>query len=63
MYVGFVAFLIGLSILSGNILALLCPLFFFFVLDWTFIPYEEEKMENAFAREYVEYKQRVRRWL
>jgi len=63
MYVGFVAFLIGLSILSGNVLALLCPLFFFFVLHWMFIPYEEEKMENTFAREYVEYKERVRRWL
>ena len=63
MYVGFVAFLIGFSILSGNILALLCPVFFFCVLNWMFVPYEEEKMENTFGGEYLEYKQKVRRWL
>ncbi len=63
MYVGFVLFLIGCSILSGNILALLGPLIFFVVLDRMFVPYEEEKMENTFGKEYLDYKQRVRRWL
>jgi protein-S-isoprenylcysteine O-methyltransferase Ste14 len=63
MYVGFVLFLVGCSILSGNILSLLCPLLFFLVLDRMFVPFEEEKMENTFGKEYLEYKQSVRRWL
>jgi protein-S-isoprenylcysteine O-methyltransferase Ste14 len=63
MYVGFVMFLMGCSILSGNILSFLSPLFFFAVLNWMFIPYEEEKMENTFGEKYREYKKRVRRWL
>jgi protein-S-isoprenylcysteine O-methyltransferase Ste14 len=62
MYVGFVIFLTGCSILSGNILSFLCPAFFFGVLNWMFIPYEEEKMEIAFGEKYLEYKKRVRRW-
>ena len=63
MYVGFVVFLIGCSILSGNILSALCPLILFLILDRMFIPYEEEKMEATFGEEYLEYKRRVRRWL
>lgn len=60
---GFVSFLIGCSLLSGNILSLLCPPAFFLVLDRMFIPYEEEKMENTFGEKYLAYKKRVRRWL
>lgn len=63
MYAGFVAFQIGLAILSGNVLALLCPVALFCVLNWMFIPYEEEKMEGSFGRQYLDYKQKVRRWL
>jgi protein-S-isoprenylcysteine O-methyltransferase Ste14 len=63
MYVGFVVFLIGCSVLSGNILSVLSPLCFFVVLDRMFIPYEEEKMESTFGKEYLEYRRKVRRWL
>jgi protein-S-isoprenylcysteine O-methyltransferase Ste14 len=35
----------------------------FVILDRMFIPYEEEKMQHTFGGEYLEYKQRVRRWL
>jgi protein-S-isoprenylcysteine O-methyltransferase Ste14 len=63
MYVGFVTFLIGLSVLSGNIFAFLSPVLMFCVLNWMFIPYEEEKMENTFGTEFLEYEQKVRRWL
>ena len=63
MYVGFVVFLLGCSVLSGNILSVSCPLIFFVVLDRMFIPYEEEKMECTFGKEYLEYKRKVRRWL
>jgi protein-S-isoprenylcysteine O-methyltransferase Ste14 len=63
MYVGFVILQAGLSILSGNILALLWPVLFFLVIARMFIPYEEEKMEKSFGRDYLQYKQKVRRWL
>ena len=63
MYVGFVSFLTGCSIVSGNVLSLLCPLFLFIILNWMFIPFEEEKMESAFGEKYLEYKKKVRRWL
>lgn len=62
MYVGFVVFLIGCSVLSGNMLSVLCPMCFFVILDRMFIPYEEEKMERTFGKDYLEYKQIVRRW-
>lgn len=62
MYLGFVALLIGLAVLCGNVLALLSPLFLFCLLNWMFIPYEEEKMENTFGKDYLNYKQKVRRW-
>jgi protein-S-isoprenylcysteine O-methyltransferase Ste14 len=42
---------------------LLCAVLFFAVVRWIFIPFEEEKMENSFGKEYLEYKQRVPRWL
>jgi protein-S-isoprenylcysteine O-methyltransferase Ste14 len=63
MYVGFVALLMDCSILSGNLLSFLSPLFLFVILNWMFIPYEEEKMENTFGGKYLDYKKRVRRWL
>jgi protein-S-isoprenylcysteine O-methyltransferase Ste14 len=63
MYVGFVVFLFGCSVLSGNILSVLSPLCFFVVLDRMFIPNEEEKMERTFGKEYLEYRRKVRRWL
>ncbi len=63
MYVGFVVFLFGCSVLSGNVLSVLSPLCFFAVLDRMFIPYEEEKMERTFGKEYLEYRRKVRRWL
>ncbi len=63
MYVGFGVFLIGCSVLSGSILSVLSPLCFFVVLDRMFIPYEEEKMESTFGKEYLEYRRKVRRWL
>ena len=63
MYLGFIALLAGLSLWSGNILTLFCPVFMFVVLDRMFIPYEEEKMVSSFGEMYLNYRQSVRRWL
>ena len=41
----------------------LAPVTFLLIIDRTFIPYEEKKMEDLFGQTYLEYKHRVRRWL
>lgn len=63
MYLGFVIFLIGFSLFVGNILSLVCPIFFFIIMNWMFIPYEEEKMRNELGSKYLKYEKTVRRWL
>ena len=63
MYLGGVIFLIGASFLFGNILSFISPAFFFIVINYMFIPFEEEKMESIFDEKYLDYKKRVRRWI
>lgn len=63
MYLGAVIFLLGLSILFGNLISFICPILFFIIINWMFIPYEEEKMEKEMGREYIEYKKTAGRWL
>ena len=63
MYVGFVLFLFGLALLSGNVIALVLPLLFFIIVNAMFIPFEEEKLGKTFGNAYIVYKQSVRRWL
>lgn len=63
MYLGFVLMLLGTAFLMGTPPMFLAPLTFFLILNSTFIPYEEAKMERLFEEEYSAYKKRVRRWL
>ncbi|MCK4532496.1 hypothetical protein KAU39_01815, partial [bacterium] len=53
----------GIKIFSGGILFIfLIPVAFFIAMNIIFIPYEEKAMEETFGREYLNYKNRVRRW-
>jgi protein-S-isoprenylcysteine O-methyltransferase Ste14 len=63
MYLAAVVFLIGLSVLSGNILSLISPVIFFMSINYKVIPYEERKSEKEFGGEYIEYKNNVNRWI
>ena len=63
MYVGITTALLGLAIFFGSIVMLLAPIAFFIVIDRMVIPREEETMERLFAEQYVDYKNRVRRWI
>jgi len=63
MYLGAVIFLIGLSIFLGNLISFFIPVVFFLVINYMFIPYEEEKGEKEFGKKYLDYKKRVNRWL
>jgi protein-S-isoprenylcysteine O-methyltransferase Ste14 len=63
IYLGMLIFLLGLSAVFGNVVAPVSVLFLFCVIDFMFIPYEEEKMEIELGQPYLDYKSRVRRWL
>ena len=63
MYLGITTALLGLAIFFGSIVMLLAPIAFFIVIDRMVIPREEETMERLFGQQYVDYKNRVRRWI
>jgi protein-S-isoprenylcysteine O-methyltransferase Ste14 len=63
MYFGITTALIGLAIFFGSIVMLLAPIAFFVVIDRMVIPREEETMERLFGQQYIDYKNRVRRWV
>jgi protein-S-isoprenylcysteine O-methyltransferase Ste14 len=62
MYVGLTTALLGFAIFFGSIVMLTAPVAFFVAIDRIVIPREEETMERLFGQQYVEYKDRVRRW-
>lgn len=63
MYLGFVMLLLGVSVVLGSLSSFVGPLFMFITLEKKFIPLEEKQMEKYFGKKYLEYKNRVRRWL
>ena len=63
MYLGTTTALLGLATFFSSIVMLLAPIAFFIVIDRMVIPREEETMERLFGEQYVDYKNRVRRWV
>ncbi|KPJ55111.1 hypothetical protein AMJ47_01135 [Parcubacteria bacterium DG_72] len=63
MYFGAFVFLLGVSILVGNIVSFASPAIFFLVINYMFIPYEEEKGEIEFGKEYIKYKEETKKWI
>ena len=63
MYLGVTLALLGIAIYLGDILAFLAPAIFFAFVSIRFIPREEKLMEKLFGKKYLEYKNRVRRWI
>ena len=63
MYLSMVILLIAFSLLLNALwIALLIP-FFMFVMQKSVIEREEAYLENKFGSEYLQYKNRVRRWI
>lgn len=62
-YLGFAAILLGVAIDHGTLSTLVSPVIFVILMELWFIPLEEKNLERTFQKEYVEYKDRVRRWL
>jgi len=63
MYLGMVIILFGLAVLLGSIMPFIMPFAFYILISITFIPQEENALEETFGQSFVEYKKRVRRWL
>jgi protein-S-isoprenylcysteine O-methyltransferase Ste14 len=63
MYLGMALVLLGVAIVHGTLLSFAFPVVFGLVMERLFIPIEEANLERVFGRQYLEYKQRVRRWI
>ena len=63
MYLGMVILLIGIASYLGNLTPYMVIPVFFLVIQECFIKHEEPFLENIFGRQYVDYKNNVRRWI
>jgi len=63
MYMGSLLSIIGLSVLVGNSTAFISPILFFLGINFLCIPLEEKLLEKTFGKDYLIYKNNVRRWI
>lgn len=63
MYVGFVLILFGIAIFIGSLSPYLIVLLFPIVMEKMFITVEEQMLEETFGKNWLDYKQKVKRWL
>jgi len=63
MYLWFLLLIIWISFFLDNLISFISPIFFFYIINWMFMPYEEAKMEKELGQDYLEYKGKVRRWV
>ncbi len=63
LYLGMLLGLIGFAIYFGTVESFIFPVILFCVINWYHIPFEEEKMTEAFGDEFINYKAKVRRWI
>ena len=63
MYLGMLLVLVGISIFSTNIFALVTPIVFFGLIKYIYIKKEEKMLTETFGEEYLAYKKIVRRWI
>ncbi len=63
MYLGMAAILLGEAVFLGSLATFVFPLIFAILMEVLFISTEEENLEKAFGKDYLDYKTRVRRWI
>jgi protein-S-isoprenylcysteine O-methyltransferase Ste14 len=63
MYLGVTGVLAGIAIYVGSLLMFLAPLAFLATMNAAFVPREEATLERLFGEDYLDYRNRVRRWL
>ncbi len=63
MYLGMTVMLVGITIMLGTVPMFVSAALFFALMNFVFIPFEEEKMRRQFKDAFTDYTSRVRRWL
>ena len=63
MYLGMTAILLGISMISNSLITLIAPVLFITIIQILFITAEEKLLESIFNKEYLDYKEKVRRWI
>lgn len=63
MYVGISCILLGIAGFVGTLPVFLAPLAFLLTMNAVCIPREERTLERIFGQAYLDYTDRVRRWL
>lgn len=63
IYLSGVILSLGIAILLGSLITFAFPIALFLILNRLYIPSEEVALETTFGSEYLEYKQKVRRWI
>ena len=63
MYLGIVLMLLGIAFLMGMLMPFIVIPVFAVLIQFVFIKVEEGMLEEKFGRTWVEYKQKVRRWI
>jgi protein-S-isoprenylcysteine O-methyltransferase Ste14 len=63
IYLGGLILVLGIVVLLGSLIVFVLPVLVFLIMEFHFIPVEEEKMEEVFGKKYLDYKTRVRRWI
>ena len=63
MHIGVFLLLNGLGVISTNIISILNSVVFIGLIQFYFIPPEEELMDESFGQENLDYKKKVRRWI
>ncbi len=63
MYLGMAFILLGSAVFLGSLTAFVFPIIFIIIIENKFISLEEKNLENKFSQEYLDYKEKVRRWI
>jgi protein-S-isoprenylcysteine O-methyltransferase Ste14 len=63
MYLGITLMLLGISLVAGSPALLIAPIGFLVLMSAVFIPFEENRLREAFGETYERYIRDVRRWL
>ncbi len=63
MYLGLVMMAFGFAFYFGTIPFYAVPVLLFLLCNFSFIPFEETKMQRQFGDQYTDYLRRVRRWI
>jgi len=63
MYLGLILASFGVAFYFGTLPFFVVPLLVFLLCNFTFIPFEEAKMQRQHSAPYTDYRLRVRRWI